>query len=349
MSQPLYEQSDFPVFQNRMYDSAEEARNCPKGNIVLAEDPVTGIVCNRAFCPDLMVYDEHYQNEQGLSPTFQRHLDDVADIVEHTLGREELIEVGCGKGYFLEHLQARGLGIRGFDPAYEGNNPRIVREPFSPKVVGRAQGLILRHVLEHIQDPIAFLGEIAAANGHKGHIYIEVPCFDWICERRAWFDIFYEHVNYFRLSDFHRVFGKVIQSGHLFGGQYLYVVADLSSLRAAMPPAPPAGLPPDFLSSIERCHARSQGSPVVWGGASKGVIFALLMQRAGHAVQTVIDINPAKQTKFLPGTGLQVQSPEQALPQLSPGAPIVVMNSNYLDEIRRMTHNAYTYIGVEHE
>ena len=26
---PLYEQSDFPIFQNRMYDSAQEARACP--------------------------------------------------------------------------------------------------------------------------------------------------------------------------------------------------------------------------------------------------------------------------------------------------------------------------------
>ena len=62
-------------------------------------------------------------------------------------------------------------------------------------------------------------------------IYIEVPCFDWIIEHGAWFDIFYEHVNYFRLDDFRRAFGKVIHAGRSFGGQYLSVIADLDTLR----------------------------------------------------------------------------------------------------------------------
>lgn len=91
------------------------------------------------------------------------------------------------------------------------------------------------------------------------------------------------------------------------------------------------------------------GRRVVWGGASKGVIFSLLMERAECPVDLVVDINPAKQGKFIAGTGLQVTSPEVALTLLPPGAPICIMNSNYREEIRRMTNNLYTYIGVEHD
>ncbi len=40
----LYQAKDFPVFQNRMFDSSEEARNCQKGNITLAQDPETGLI-----------------------------------------------------------------------------------------------------------------------------------------------------------------------------------------------------------------------------------------------------------------------------------------------------------------
>jgi hypothetical protein len=75
----------------------------------------------------------------------------------------------------------------------------------------------------------------------------------------------------------------------------------------------------------------------------------LLAARAGHAVRTVIDINPAKQDRYLPATGLLVQSPQQALEQLPAGAAIYVMNSNYLEEIKKMSNNAYTYIGVDNE
>ncbi len=349
MEKLLYQQTAFPIFQNRMYDSAEEARECPKGDIVLVQDPVTGVVCNRAFRPDLMAYDEHYQNEQGLSPAFQSHLGEVARIVEASLGKKRLVEVGCGKGYFLEALAQRGFDIVGFDPAYEGSNPRIRREPFSPSIINRADGIILRHVLEHIQHPLSFLKDIAAANGNTGRIYIEVPCFDWICERRAWFDVFYEHVNYFRSDDFHRWFGEVIESGHLFGGQYLYVVAELASLRLSVPSWPEVSFPNNFLASIDRVGRGLVGPRVVWGGASKGVIFSLLMERVGKPIDTIVDINPAKQGRFLAGTGIRVASPDEALPNLPLGTPIYVMNSNYLDEIKRMTKNIYTYIGVEHE
>lgn len=349
MTAPLYEQAHFPIFQNRMYASREEARQCPRGDIRLVEDAQTGILCNASFRPELMVYDEHYQNEQGNSLSFQEHLSKVADIVANRLGRERLVEVGCGKGYFLEILTSRGMDITGFDPTYEGDNRRIRKEYFSPGIIDRADGLVLRHVLEHVQHPIQFLDQIAEANGNAGRIYIEVPCFDWIRDHKAWFDIFYEHVNYFRLDDFHRMFGQVVESGRLFGGQYLYVVAELASLRRPAPRTSPTSLPADFLASITSLGVADTHPKVIWGGASKGVIFALLMERNGSPVHTLIDINPAKQGKFIAATGLQVQAPEQVLPTLPRKSPIYVMNSNYMDEIMHMTHNAYTYIGVDHE
>jgi SAM-dependent methyltransferase len=345
----LYEQHDFPVFQNRMYPTREEARACPKGDIRLAQDPLTGIVANLAFRPELVEYDKNYQNEQANSPSFQRHLTEVGGIVERLLGRQHLVEVGCGKGYFLETLAARGCDITGFDPAYEGANPRIRREFFSPAIIHPGAGLVLRHVLEHIREPLPFLRQLAHANGNAGRIYIEVPCLDWILEHNAWFDFFYEHVNYFRLDDFHRMFERVVESGRIFGGQYLYVVAELGSLRQALPAAPRVRLPAGFMGSIERIGAVRSGPSIVWGGASKGVIFALLMERYGREIQTIIDINPAKQGKYVPATGLQVIGPEAALAMLPAGTPIYVMNSNYLPEIKDMTRNAYTYIGVDHE
>jgi hypothetical protein len=160
-----------------------------------------------------------------------------------------------------------------------------------------------------------------------------VPCLDWILAHRAWFDVFYEHVNYFRLADFMRMFGTVRAAGHLFGGQYVYVVAELATLRT---PRSEAGaevrMPADFASGLAQAAQLAAGA-AVWGGASKGVVFSLMAARARHPVATVIDINPAKQHRFLPCTGLQVLPPEEGLARLAPGAPVLVMNGNYLGEI----------------
>ena len=342
----LYTQKDMPIFQNHMYDSEVEAKSCPIGDIVLVEDQETGLVYNATFQPERMNYDDHYQNEQACSAFFRSHLERVSSIVERCMGKSGLVEVGCGKGFFLEMLLAQGFDLVGFDPSYEGVNPRILRQYFRPGAGINANGLILRHVLEHIQNPYEFLVKLAEANGGSGKMYIEVPCFDWICERRAWFDIFYEHVNYFRLTDFHRMFGDVIECGHLFGDQYLYVVADIATLRKPeIDQYDRVTFPPDLIPN--RQNKTKQNRTAIWGGASKGVIFSLLMQRMGYTVTMVIDINPAKQGRYLPVTGLRVQSPQEALLELPKGSTIHIMNSNYLKEIEAMSNNGYVYIGVD--
>ena len=340
----LYKTASLPIFQNRMYDSVAQARNCQTGDIRLVQNLTTGLIYNADFRPELLDYDKAYQNEQGLSRAFQLHLERVADLVEEHMGLKDLIEVGCGKGTFLEILEKRGGEIRGFDPTYEGDSPKIVKEYFGPHTKFTGAGLILRHVLEHIKDPFDFLADLANTNGNQGLIYIEVPCFEWICRNNAWFDIFYEHVNYFRLSDFHRMFGRVLYAGHSFGGQYLSVIGDLSALRApAAKPSDRVTPETDFLALMDTDFDGDGIESVVWGAASKGVIFSLFRERAGAPVSHLVDINPAKQGKFVPATGLEVKSPQQVLPHLKPGSRIYVMNPNYLEEIRQFVGSDFEY------
>jgi len=343
----LYEQRDFPIFQNRMYETAESARNCQRGDIRIVQDSSTGLIFNSSFNPELMIYDVAYQNEQAISPSFRKHLDQVATIVVDNLGTHDLIEIGCGKGFFLELLIERGCSITGFDPAYEGNNSAIKKDLFESTLSFKSKGIILRHVLEHIQNPLDFLQQVLDING-GGLIYIEVPCFEWIIQKRAWFDIYYEHVNYFRLRDFNKIFSKVHLAGHLFGGQYLFVVADLASLR--LPSAKPSdaiAFPHGFTLTGLSDFTGNGRSEAIWGAASKGVIYALLRDRCGHPVNFLIDINPAKIGKFIPGTGLRVLNPKNALLQLTKESVIYVMNPNYIDEIRQATGMRFRLITFE--
>ncbi len=356
----IYLVTQLPVFQNRMFHTEEAAKNCGKGDVVVVQDLETGLIFNLAFRPEVMKYDDDYQNEQAVSAVFRHHLQSVSAVILKHFWQSSLIEIGCGKGYFLERLQAMGFKITGLDPSYQGQNPSVIKEYFSPEIGLRADGIILRHVLEHIRDPVEFLSRVRDVNGGGGKIYIEVPCFDWICDHRTWFDIFYEHVNYFRLSDFYRMFSTVYAAGRTFNGQYLWVVADLATVRVPeCSEADRIDFPEGFRDSVDRYAAelgtqnRSEqekgGNIAIWGGASKGVLFALYMERAGAKVDMVIDINPAKQGKFLAATGIRVWSPEEAMSRLTSGANVFVMNSNYLNEIRELTAHQFNYRLVEHE
>lgn len=351
----IYSVSQLPVFQNKMFHTESEAINCTRGDMVLVQDLETGLIFNQAFRPELMAYDADYQNEQAVSTVFKQHLLNVSEIIQKHFHGNSLIEVGCGKGHFLEQLKSIGFDIVGLDPTYEGTNSSVIREYFTPEVGLKADGIILRHVLEHVQDPVKFLFNLLVANGGKGNIYIEVPCFDWISDHRAWFDIFYEHVNYFMLADFYRMFDEVYDAGHTFNGQYLYVVANLATIKVpSFDIHEQFNFPKDFLETVEKYSnelkvydKEHKTMSVVWGGASKGVIFALFMMRSGVRIDLVIDINTAKQGKYLAATGLQVWSPENAMLKLSPSVDIFVMNANYLEEIREITNSKFNLIPIE--
>jgi SAM-dependent methyltransferase len=345
----LFKVEALPVFQNKMFADRSAALVCPKGNIVLVQDMDTGLIFNNSFDASLLKYDADYQNEQACSTVFQRHLHNVKVIIEKHFARKSIIEVGCGKGHFLEYLSKEGYDIQGVDPAYEGSNSKVTKACFEASLGLRADNILLRHVLEHVSDPYAFLSAIADANGGKGKIYIEVPCFDWICKHSAWFDIFYEHVNYFRLADFHRMFGTVYECGTVFGGQYLYVVAELASLqKPVLAHKEKFVFPANFLSNIDHLARIAQGKRnAIWGGASKGVIFSIYLQRAGVNIDLIIDINPAKQGKFIAASGLKISSPYEALKKLHQGDDIFVMNSNYLKEIVELSNNQFNYIKVD--
>jgi SAM-dependent methyltransferase len=350
MSRVIFKQSDYPVLQNRVYETYEEAINCPRGDICLMENSKTGLIYNQAFRSELICYDSSYNNEQSFSSSFYNHLKTVENIICENLGRDSLVEVGCGKGFFLEMLLANGFDITGFDPVYEGKNHRIIKELFRDGVLKPSKGLILRHVLEHVQDPFNFLCQLRDSN-RGGLIYIEVPCFDWICKQKAWFDIYYEHVNYFRLSDFKKMFGRIIKVYRLFEGQHLGIVADLSTLRQPIKnDFDVVNFPDEFFHSLSIIKKRLGQYPVcVWGAASKGVIFSLLLSRLGVHIDSVIDINPSKQGKFIPVTGIKVQSAETALRNLPNESSIYITNPSYSDEIKKMSNYQFQYIIINNE
>ena len=351
MWRDVYRAADLPVLQNRTFADVASAKAAPCGEVRLVQDMTTGLIFNAAFDPSVFAYDINYQNEQAYSPRFRAHLLAVEGIIARHFTGQLLLEVGCGKGYFLELLKEHGYQVTGIDPAYEGANPNVIRQPFTRDLGIRADALILRHVLEHIQHPVMFLQAMADAN-QGGRIYIEVPCLDWIVEQRAWFDVFYEHVNYFRLQDLCGLFGSVLESGHLFGGQYLYVVADLSTLLTQRTtPSEQISWPSDFTASLQRTVQVISENPdkqaVIWGASSKGVIYGLSLQRAGIDIDYVVDINPDKQGRYLPLSGLQVSSVQRVLDELADGANVFVMNSNYLEEIEQLTQGRFVCHAVD--
>jgi len=334
----IYEQRAVPLIQNKVYPTKGEAKNAPCKDVILAQSLDNGFVFSADFTDAIIDYDMHYQNEQSNSAYFRRHLENVIEIMQHneTLNGK-VVEIGCGKAYFMDMLLERGIDIIGFDPTYEGSSKKVVKDFFSDKYsdVG-AEFIILRHTLEHISQPFHFIKTIAAANNYKGKIYIEVPTFEWIMEHNATEDIFYEHCNYFTLDTLQMLFKKSI-GGHFFNGQYIYVIADLADVNEEIIKRTITPYAVKFKERLEEYDTllNPLNSIAVWGAGAKGSTFLNLLDKEEKKVKVVIDINPKKQHQYVGGTGHYIIKPEELKEYGIEN--IVVMNINYIDEIKEVT------------
>jgi hypothetical protein len=72
---------------------------------------------------------------------------------------------------------------------------------------------------------------------------------------------------------------------------------------------------------------------IVWGSGSKCVGFMTTLG-VKDEIQYIVDINPRRNGKFIPGVGKQIVSPE-FLKQYKPDT-VIVMNPIYSNEIKKM-------------
>lgn len=336
----IYEQKGVPLLQNKVYPDEISAINAKLINVTLAQSLENGFVFSADFDESIIDYDQHYQNEQSNSPLFQKHLEEVYSILKkHEMLGKKIVEIGCGKAYFMNILLQKGEDITGFDPTYEGDSPRVIKDFFSDKYsnIG-AESIILRHTLEHIPEPFHFIQTVANANKNKGLIYIEVPTFEWIVQNKATEDIFYEHCNYFTLETLQQFFGKST-GGHFFNGQYIYVIGDLSTVKAELPKIAFKKYEIKFDEKLNHYTnlLKTLKNVAIWGAGAKGSTFLNLTDKKRELVKCVIDINPKKQNQYIGGTGHKIIKPEDILNYEIEN--IIVMNINYLEEIKSMLPN----------
>jgi hypothetical protein len=352
---------DAPVFCNVFPDTADDAAAAPRGPIELGFCTTCGLARNTAFDPELVRYSPAYENSLHFSPTFRGFADDLARrlIERYDLRGKDVVDIGCGKGDFLE-LLCHGTGNRGvgYDPSYEGPLERrngshltFVREYFSSRdAEGPADLISCRHVLEHLEAPGDLLRTLEPSDAV---LYFEMPDAEYMFREAAIWDVIYEHVSYFSGPALRRLFAEhgfhAHELSNAFGGQYLYIEA----AKAATPSARAdeverlGALASSFGEAYRAkvatwngrlAELRRGGRRVaLWGAGSKGVMFLNTVEGAGE-IEIVIDATVRKHGRHVPGGAQRVQGPDR-LGELRPDV-VLVMNPLYAGEIGRRLADA---------
>ena len=361
----LYEVRNVPVHSCLMLPTQEEALNFPRGDVRLGACDRCGFITNVVFDPHWSAYAPNYEDQQSFSPTFNQFALVLANrlLDKYDLREKDIIEIGCSKGDFLHLLcelgNNRGVGI---DPSVlpgrvqteAASRVTFIQDYYSEKhseYVG--EFICCRHTLEHIQPTSEFLTTVRKSIGDRQDtiIFFEVPDTIRVLDDLAFEDIYYEHCSYFTPGSLARLFRscgfEVIDLYRAYGDQYLLIEAK------------PVAIPSDFIHPLEESVEQLTQSVqafttriqeklaywkqtleqfqsedqrvVVWGSGSKCVSFLTTLDTV-DLIQYVVDINPHRQGKFIPGVGKEIMAPE-FLKDYQPDH-IIVMNPIYLNEIQ---------------
>ncbi len=358
---PFFKIKGAPIFSLVTVKSKEEALAVPRKDIELGFCNDCGFIFNRLFDTSINYFTGGYEDQQGFSETFMKFLTGVSNelIEKYDLKGKTAIEIGCGKGDFINLLtnltEGKGIGI---DPAYEegrqnNSNLTFYKEFYSDKH-GKLDADIItcRHTLEHIHGTEEFITSIRKSLGENSQtiVFIEIPQIRRILEIQAFWDIYYEHCSYFSPGSLARLFRKagfqVEDLRLVYGDQYVLIdakaangeadktfeveesVEELKKLTKVFQTKIQEQLNEwrEKLNGLKTAGKKT----VVWGGGSKSVGFLTNFADI-DLIEYVVDINPHMEGNFIPGIGKMYVQPK-FLKEYQPDA-VIIMNGIYTKEI----------------
>jgi hypothetical protein len=184
-------------------------------------------------------------------------------------------------------------------------------------------------------------------------VLFELPATERLLDEGAFWDVYYEHSNYFTARSlthaFERAGFEVLRCEHTYGDQYLLLEARLAPKTGSRPALYGVDAIVErcrsfghrVTAAVNRCEGNLRrmsdcGPTVVWQGAAKTVGF-LAAVAGSELVHCAVDLNAQRHGRFLPGSGLPVLAP-QALRALQP-AHVVLMNPVYRSEVQSMLND----------
>jgi SAM-dependent methyltransferase len=366
----ILESQEAVVHIGRLFATESEARNAPRGDILLALCQECGYVGNRAYIPIEDAFAPGYDTSIHHSGVYLQFLSDLADdlVARHQLEDKTVLEVACGPGFFLRLMLERGCGAGiGVDPSLEragndaiGSKPITWIRDFYDKRYAHlpVDMVICRQALHTLPDPRAFVESVhdAAENRPDVRIYFEVVNANNLFRKGIVWQLLYEYRSYFTENSLTRLFRecglRVTRVGPCYAdGQYLSIEGALDSNGVGGHPVPRVERGEDFAEMHRfadtlrgkvsywrnrlRELLRAGRKVAAWGAAGRGITFLNLVDPDGE-IRHIVEINPARQGKYIPGTGALVVAPE-SLVEYRPDV-IILTNATYENEIKQQVN-----------
>lgn len=262
--------------------------------------------------------DYRYSTPDAVVP----HLTDYAKALrERYPAARSVLEIGCNNGIFLDVLTKHGFKTFGVDPA--ATHEKSIRDYFNHALgvrLGQFDLIVANNVFAHIDDLASVFAGIDACLSDDGALVFEVQDAHAMFERGLFDMVYHEHHDYHTLAPwvpFLRRYGMVIakwEKPQVHGGS-LRVYCERPGIAWPLPDETLDWRA--FNRRIEEgrrrtmAHLASGNRIVLFGAPAKATT---LIHHYGIASRFAycVDDTPAKQGRYIPGTGIQIR-PTEAL------------------------------------
>lgn len=255
-------------------------------------------------------------------------------ISEFNIPIKDLLEIGSGRGDFLQIVEKMGFNAKGIE--YSDKN---IKECKKKKLNVRKayiddediflnkqyDVLVCNNFLEHQPDIKLFLNKFNDLLKNEGFVYVSVPNLEYLIEKSCLYEFVADHLVYFTqntLENLMRVSGfDVCYSGYKNNKNDIVILAKKRKIR-------------DFSEQKKKCDlilhsfknlltkSKKNGKSIsVWGAGHRTMAFLSLIN--AEEIDYVIDSADFKQNKFMPLIHKKIISPEKFI--LFPTNLLIIM------------------------
>jgi hypothetical protein len=258
-----------------------------------------------------------------------------------------VVEAASNDGYLLQFFHERGLRVLGIEPARNVADVALARgietvsEFLDLELAGRiveehgaADLVVANNVVAHVPDLHGFVAALARLAGRAGQVVIEVPYLRQLVDAVEFDTIYHEHLCYFSVSSLrpvleaHGLTVRQVERLDVHGGSLRIHASTTGTADPSVDRliAEESRWGVDDAARFERFATavdalRGEVHDLVarlvdsgatfgaYGAAAKGVVLANVCMLDAGLVSFVVDRNPHKQGKLLPGVGIPILPP----------------------------------------
>lgn len=326
---PFFDGGEQPLATLGWATSAEEAHHMACYPLDYVQCPRCSHVWNRSFTYETIPYQKNPNRMYNRGTIWEGHLAKTRNLViAHLPPSPTVMDIGCGEGHFVRGLaEALQTGrFVGFDPNTTQESNRDVEfhgryfEPFNDMPTFAPDLLVMRHVLEHLTDPAAFVEQLAwgAVLLRKQVLFFaEMPCIDRVLTSKRLVDFYYEHPSQFTTRSFRTLMekaGEILTFDHGYDAEVVYALVRLgvpsnyeATATTAMLFSEQAGKSKKTIQDQLASLLASGKRIAIWGGTGKAATF--IHQFAADAISfpLVVDSDPDKVGTYVARTGQLIQ------------------------------------------